>query len=142
MHRDLLYKLFCTLFLQYTTHPSIVWGNTYHCNILPVFIKQKESIRIVSKMKYDHNTSMFFLSMKLLKFFQIFDLHTAKLRMKFLANYYHIIYKGVSLLNVIKMELKPSKKSMFYQSYVHIAMKQQCVPVTGVNYRIILITYK
>ena len=76
--REPLCKLYCTLFLPYITYCSMVWGNTYHSNITPIFIKQKEVMRIVCKVKSDHHMSELFASMKLLNCFQIVELQTAK----------------------------------------------------------------
>ena len=44
----------------------MVLGDTYHSNIIPIFIKQKKTIRIVCKVKSDHHTSELFANMKLL----------------------------------------------------------------------------
>ena len=59
----------------------MVWGNTYHSNILPILIKQKEAIRIVCKVKSDHHTELF-VNMKLLNFKEIVELQTAALMYK------------------------------------------------------------
>ena len=66
--REPLCELYCTLFLPYITYCSMVWGNTYHSNILPIFIKQKKAMRIVCKVKSDHHSSELFANMNLLNF--------------------------------------------------------------------------
>ena len=68
--REPLYKLHCTLFLPYITYCSMVWGNTYHSNTSPIFIKQKKAMRIVCKVKSDHHSSELFANMNLQNFFK------------------------------------------------------------------------
>ena len=67
--REPLYESYCTLFLPYITYYSMVWGNTYHSNILPIFIKQKKAMRIVCNVKSDHHSLELFANMNLLNFF-------------------------------------------------------------------------
>ena len=109
--REPLYKLYCTLFLPYITYCSMVWGNTYHSNILPIFIKQKKAMRIVCKVKSDHHSAELFANMNSLNFFKLLNCRLQHLCTKHFINYYHAIYKSILLLNLMYMVLKPNKKT-------------------------------
>ena len=49
--------LYYTLALPHNSYCAINWGNTYHTNVLPIFAKQKKTIRIISNAKYNDHTS-------------------------------------------------------------------------------------
>ena len=70
--------------------------------------------------------------MKLLNFLKYLNCRLSYLCKKHIINNCHIIYKGISCLNTMKMELKPKKK-MLNQSYVCKTKKQHCTSVVGLK---------
>ena len=49
--------LYNTLSLPYLSYCSEVWGRTYKTNLNPLFVKQKNFLRIIGKVsRYDHTT--------------------------------------------------------------------------------------
>ena len=65
---------FC-LGLPYFNYCSIVWSRACKTNVTPLFLKQKQIIRIIGKAgKYEH-TSILFRDFKILKLFDLFYLN-------------------------------------------------------------------
>ena len=52
INMDAIRCLFCTLILPYLSYCAVVLGNTYTTNLMPIFLKQKKTIRIVCNVKY------------------------------------------------------------------------------------------
>ena len=74
---DALRNLYCTLILPYLSYCAMVLGNTYATNLMPLYLKQKKTIRIVCNVKYRDNTSELIYDMKLLTIYQIIEFQTA-----------------------------------------------------------------
>ena len=56
---------------------SEVWGRTYKTNLNPLFVKQKNCLRIIGKLsRYDHTTPLF-LKLKVLKLFDLCEYKAA-----------------------------------------------------------------
>ena len=131
--REPLYKLYCSLFLPYITYCSMVWGNTYHSNILPIFIKQKKAMRIVCKVKSDHHSAELFANMNSLNFFQIVELQSATFMYK---AFHQLLPCNLQKYFTIKSNvygIETKQKNMLYQSYVRTTKKQHCISVAGVK---------
>ena len=58
--------LYYTLVLPYIPHCTIICGNTYYTNVLPILAKQKKAIRCISNAKYNDNTSKLFHNLNIL----------------------------------------------------------------------------
>ena len=111
----------------------MVWGNTYHSNILPIFIKQKKAMRIVCKVKSDHHSTELFANMNSLNFFQIVELLTATFMYK---AFHQLLPCNLQKYFTIKSNvygIETKQKNMFYQSYVRTTKKQHCISVAEVK---------
>ena len=131
--REPLCKLYCTLFLPYITYCCMVWGNTYHSNILPIFIKQKKAMRIVCKVKSNHHSSELFANMSLLNFFLIVELQTATFMYKAFHQLSPCNLQKYLTIKSNEYGIETKQKNMFYQSYVRTTKKQHCIYVAGVR---------
>ena len=66
-----LRQLYYTLVLPCISCCTIIWGNTYHTNVLPIFAEQEKAIRIISNAKYNDHTSKLFHNLSNLAIFQL-----------------------------------------------------------------------
>ena len=109
------------------------WGNTYHSNILPIFIKQKKAMRIACKVKYDHHSAELFANMNSLNFFLIDELQTATFMYK---AFHQLLPCNLQKYFTIKSNvygIETKQKNMLYQSCVRTTKKQHCISVAGVK---------
>ena len=73
LNENALLMLYNTLILPYISYCSEVWSRTYKTNIYPLFVKQKNFLRIIGRLsRYDHTTPMF-LKFNILKLFDLFE---------------------------------------------------------------------
>ena len=70
----MLYK---SLFLQYLTYCTDVWGNTYKTNLKPIFLRQMRAIQIVNKAKYLEHADALFKTLNTLPLFLLIKLRMA-----------------------------------------------------------------
>ena len=94
---DALRNLYCTLILPYLSYCTMVWGNTYTTNLMPLYLKQKKAIRIVCNVKYRDHTPELYYNMKLLTIYQIINFQTGiymhkAFHMKLLCNLQNCFY--------------------------------------------------
>ena len=70
---DDLRNLYCTLNLPYLSYCTMVLGNTYTANSMPLYLKQKKAIRFACNVKYRDHTPELFHDKKLLTIHQIIE---------------------------------------------------------------------
>ena len=63
---DAFRNLNSTLILPYLSYCAMVCGSTYTTNLMPLYFKQKNAIRIVCNVKYRDHAPELFCCMKLL----------------------------------------------------------------------------
>ena len=65
--------LYNTLILPYISYCSEVWSRTYKTNIYPLFVKQKNFLRIIGILSRYIHTTPIFLEFNILKLFDLFE---------------------------------------------------------------------
>ena len=75
-----------TLVLPYISYCAIILGNTYYTIVLPILIKRKKAIRIISNAKYNDHTSKLFRNLNILTIFQLVKLQTCIMMYKAISN--------------------------------------------------------
>ena len=132
LNSDALYTLYCALFLPYLNYCVEVWGNTYHSNIVPIYLKQKKVIRIICKSNYLEHTSPLFNRLKMLKFPQIVNYQTGI----FMFKAYHSLLPQ-NLQNYFSLDINDryntKRKYNLKQRRVRTKKKQLSISIAGVQ---------
>lgn len=75
--KSILVSLYYSLIYPYFIYGIVVWGNTYHHTINPLFILQKKAVRIMTFADFKEHTNPIFIDLKILKFHDLVWLQTA-----------------------------------------------------------------
>ena len=125
--------LYNTLILSYLSYCNIVWANTYHSKLQPLYLLQKKVVRICTHSHYLAHTKDLFVQLNVLNIFQINDYQCAILIFKHEKKILHnsiccMINKNCNIhsYNTITREnyhLYPAAKNFTLQSFRHHAPK-------------------
>ncbi|XP_052424138.1 uncharacterized protein LOC127966859 [Carassius gibelio] len=69
---------YSSLVTPYLTYGIEIWGNTYKTRTNLIFLLQKKVIRLINYAPYNSPSNSLFLQSKILKFYDLVDLYTAK----------------------------------------------------------------
>ena len=69
---DILVSLYYSLLYPFFIYALIIWGNTYHSTIHPLFLLQKKAIRIITFSSYLDHTNPIFVRLKYLNFMTLY----------------------------------------------------------------------
>ena len=58
--KDNLKSLYYTLIYPFLTYGLIAWGNTYNTTLHPIYILQKNVVRVITFSSFDHHSSPLF----------------------------------------------------------------------------------
>ena len=130
---DALRNLYCTLILPQLSYYSMVLGNTYTTNLMPLYLKLKKAIRIVCNVKYRDHTPELFYDMKLLTIYQITEIQTGISMHKAFHTKLPCNLQKLFLFERPDNAVVRRKNGSFRQTYVHTTKKQHCVSVTGIK---------
>jgi len=64
MNYKSLHILYFALIIPYLNYCADVWGNTYGCRLLSIFMLQKRAIRMIHGAGYRDHTNVLFLKSK------------------------------------------------------------------------------
>ena len=77
LNSESLHTLYNTLILPYLTYCTIVWGDKNNSNLNSLFITQKKIVRTCTNSLWLAHTTPLFISLKKLKFFDIYSYQLA-----------------------------------------------------------------
>ena len=125
--------LYYTLVLPYISYCAIIWVNTYYTNVLPIFTKQKKTIRIISNAKYNDHTSKLFCNLNILTIFQLVKLQTCIMMYKAFSNKLPQNIQSYFTKSFSGNEYRTRQKNCFKQKYTRTTKRQYCLSNIGVK---------
>ena len=86
LDRHTLITLYNTLIYPFLIYGITIWGNTYPSTVQPLLILQKKATRITTFSQFDAHSTPLFKHLKILKFPDLVNFHTAIFMHKFYNN--------------------------------------------------------
>ena len=99
LNKTSLCTLYYSLVYPYLHYCATVWGSTYQSNLKRLIKLQKRVIRIVSRSSSDAHTNPIFVSLRILKFEDIFKLQIGKVMYLYRNGLLPVSFNDMFLLN-------------------------------------------
>ena len=129
--KSILIQIYYSLIYPYLTYGVIIWGNTYWCNIKPLYIMQKKAIPIVNFLSHQEHTSSYFKKDNFLKLADIVKLYTALFMYQFYRDRLPVAFDDFFVLNNMKHDYNTRLSSKCSYS----------LPLVRTNYGILSINF-
>lgn len=131
LNKNALHLLYSSLVTPYLTYGIEIWGNTYKTRTNLIFLLQKKVIRLINYAPYNSPSNSLFLQSKILKFYDLVDLYTAKF-------IYQVKHNKIPKCLQILFTQRESNYNLrglciFNQPQVHSTLREHCLSNKGVK---------